>query len=52
MFENVKGLVKTAKHREYYEELKAALCDAGYYICDKTLNALNFGVPQDRERII
>lgn len=41
MFENVKGLVKTAKHREYYEELKAALCDAGYYICDKTLNALN-----------
>jgi DNA (cytosine-5)-methyltransferase 1 len=52
VFENVKGLVKTAKHREYYEELKAALCDAGYYICDKTLNALNFGVPQDRERII
>ena len=45
-------MVKTAKHREYYEELKAALCDAGYYICDKTLNALNFGVPQDRERII
>lgn len=52
VFENVKGLVKTAKHREYYEELKTAICDAGYYICDSTLNALNFGVPQDRERII
>ena len=52
VFENVKGLVKTAKHREYYVELKTAICNAGYYICDKTLNALNFGVPQDRERII
>lgn len=52
VFENVKGLVKTAKHREYYNELKTTLCNAGYYICDKTLNALCFGVPQDRERII
>lgn len=52
VFENVKGLVKTAKHREYYDELKASLCNAGYHICDKTLNALCFGVPQDRERII
>ena len=52
VFENVKGLVKTEKHREYYNELKSALCSAGYYICDKTLNALTFGVPQDRERII
>lgn len=52
VFENVKGLVKTAKHREYYNELKTSLCNAGYCICDKTLNALSFGVPQDRERII
>lgn len=52
VFENVKGLVKTAKHREYYDELKKMLRDSGYYICDKVLNALSFGVPQDRERII
>lgn len=52
VFENVKGLVKTAKHRKYYDELKTSLYNAGYYICDKMLNALCFGVPQDRERII
>ena len=52
VFENVKGLVKTSKHREYYDELKTSIGNAGYYICDKTLNALSFGVPQDRERII
>ena len=52
VFENVKGLVKTAKHREYYDELKQQLQTAGYVIADKLLNSLCFGVPQDRERII
>ena len=52
VFENVKGLIKTAKHREYYIELKQQLQAAGYVIADKLLNTLCFGVPQDRERII
>ncbi|MCH5142932.1 MAG: DNA cytosine methyltransferase [Clostridiales bacterium] len=52
VFENVKGLIKTAKHREYYNELKQQLQTAGYVIADKLLNSLCFGVPQDRERII
>lgn len=52
LFENVKGLWKTAKHREYYEELKAKLADAGYQMTDRLVNALEFGAPQDRDRII
>lgn len=52
VFENVKGLVKTEKHRIYYNELKQSLVDAGYTISDSVLNALSFGVPQDRERVI
>lgn len=52
IFENVRGLVKTAKHRQYFNELKAALCDAGYVISDTMLNSLSFGVPQDRDRVL
>lgn len=52
VFENVKGLVKTAKHRAYFEDLKKQLKKADYVIADKVLNSLCFGVPQDRERVI
>lgn len=52
LFENVKGLWKTVRHREFYEELKAALKKAGYSITDRLTNALEFGVPQDRDRIL
>ena len=52
VFENVKGLVKTAKHRSYFEDLKKQLKKADYVIADKVLNSLCFGVPQDRERVI
>lgn len=52
VFENVKGLVKTERHRVYFDELKQQLQTAGYYISDQVLNALSFGVPQDRDRII
>lgn len=52
IFENVRGLVKTAKHREYFDELKHALSNAGYIISDTILNSLSFGVPQDRDRVI
>ncbi len=51
IFENVKGLVKTAKHREYYDELKLQI-QKSFVINDIVLNALCFAVPQDRERII
>lgn len=52
LFENVKGLWKTAKHREYYEELKAMLLEAGYCMTDRLTNAIEYGAPQDRDRIL
>lgn len=52
LFENVKGLVKTQRHREYFSELKGELFENNYYLSEKLLNALSFGVPQDRDRII
>lgn len=51
LFENVKGLWRTAKHRAYYEELKTLLSEH-YVLTDRLTNALEFGVPQDRDRIL
>lgn len=52
LFENVKGLWKTARHREFYEELKNSLSNAGYNMTDRLTNSLEFGAPQDRDRIL
>ncbi len=52
LFENVKGLWKTARHREFYEELKSDLSSAGYIMTDRLTNALEYGAPQDRDRIL
>ncbi len=51
LFENVKGLWRTAKHRQYYEELKTMLSESGYDLTERLTNALEFGVPQNRDRI-
>ena len=51
LFENVKGMWSTAKHREFYNGLKAILNNAGFSTSEHMCNALDFGVPQDRERI-
>lgn len=52
LFENVKGLWRTVKHREFYEELKKELIASGYALSDRLTNALEFGAPQDRDRIL
>lgn len=52
LFENVKGLWQTKKHRAFYDELKHQNIDAGYYYTDRLVNAIEYGTPQDRERII
>lgn len=52
LFENVKGLYKTARHREFFEELKKRLRNVGYCMTEQLVNALEFGAPQDRYRII
>ncbi|MFB8791762.1 MAG: DNA cytosine methyltransferase [Potamolinea sp.] len=52
LFENVKGLWKTKKHRIFFEELKHQLNQAGYILSERLINAIKYGVPQDRHRII
>lgn len=52
LFENVKGLWKTAKHRAFYDELKQMLADAGYRMSNRLTNSIEFGAPQDRDRIL
>lgn len=52
LFENVKGLWRTTKHRLFYEALKQQLQQAGYILTERLINAIEYGVPQDRDRII
>lgn len=52
IFENVPGLFKTKKHRDFLKDLERKAESAGYCIDVKLLNVLEFGVPQDRERLI
>lgn len=51
VFENVKGLFKTIKHRKFYDKTKMEL-QTKYFTTEKLLNAIEFGAPQDRERIL
>lgn len=51
LFENVKGLISTSKHREYFDDLRAQL-NADYSMDYRLVNALQYGAPQDRERVI
>ncbi len=50
VMENVPGLLRTAKHRAYLSELLQQL-EEHYALDVNVLNALNFGVPQDRNRV-
>ena len=52
LFENVKGLWKTARHRAFYEELKENIQEAGFTTTERLTNALEYGAPQDRDRIL
>ena len=52
VFENVPGLYKTRIHRKFLAGLERSLERCGYCLDLKILNALNLGVPQDRERLI
>ncbi len=52
LFENVKGLWRTTRHREFFEELKADFIEAGYVLTNRLTNSLEYGVPQDRDRIL
>ena len=52
LFENVKGLWKTKAHRAFNEELKGILKRAGYLFTERLTNSIEYGAPQDRDRII
>lgn len=49
LFENVKGLWKTKKHRLFFETLKRQLQQSGYVLVERLINAIEYGVPQDRD---
>lgn len=52
VFENVKGLYRTARHRAFFEELKVQFKEYGYLLTEQLVNSLEYGAPQDRDRII
>jgi len=51
VFENVPGIM-SAKNGEHFEKIKSAISDIGYSFDYKILNAKDFGVLQDRKRVI
>ena len=52
LFENVKGLWRTKRHRAFYEALKITLQENGYVLTDQLVNCIQYGAPQDRDRIL
>ena len=52
VFENVKGLWRTAVHRAFFNKLVKQAHNAGYVTTSRLINALEYGAPQDRDRII
>jgi DNA (cytosine-5)-methyltransferase 1 len=52
LFENVKGLYRTKKHREFFDKIKDQLKRSGYQLHERLINSIEYGAPQDRDRII
>lgn len=50
LLENVPGLLRTSKHREFLASIMEHL-GTEFFLDLRILNALEYGVPQDRERI-
>lgn len=51
VFENVMGL-KDKKHLPTYQKITTSLNNTGFDVYENELNAINFGVAQERKRII
>lgn len=51
ILENVPGLVRYEKPRKVFEQLLRKMKRNGYVVRYEILNALQYGVPQDRERL-
>lgn len=50
LIENVKGLT-SKKHKDFFFKLLSSLEDLGYEITYETINCLDYGVPQKRQRV-
>lgn len=50
LFENVRGMLYG--NRPYFDEILDSLEECGYVVEHRLLNAVDFGVPQNRERVI
>lgn len=50
IFENVRGMLY--RNREYFELIRTEMRDLGYAVSWRLMNAVNFGVPQNRERLV
>jgi len=51
VMENVPGLMRTSKHKLFLGKLRNQLHSAGFVTDIRILNALEYGAPQDRERV-
>lgn len=51
LIENVKGLISTHKHRDFLFREILKLEERGYAVDLTILNAIDLGIPQDRERL-
>ncbi len=51
LFENVKGLWRTKKHRAFYEQMKKKI-SSKYKLTERLTNSIEAGAPQDRDRIL
>lgn len=49
--ENVSGIL-SARHKEAFEEILKSFRELGYNVNYQLLNANDYGVPQDRERVV
>jgi DNA (cytosine-5)-methyltransferase 1 len=52
LFENVPGILSVGNGKDWKELLTYLKATTGYHLCWTKLNAVNFGVPQYRERVI
>ena len=50
IFENVRGMLY--RNRDYFEIIRAEMRDLGYAVSWRLMNAVNFRVPQNRERLV
>jgi len=52
VFENVRGLFRTHRHRAFFEEMRTQVQQAGYAVAVRLINSIEYGAAQDRDRII